>query len=58
MNAPFNSQFSRRTILKAGALTIGFAMTARTGALAQNTAQGSAARTLAPDAVEIGRAHV
>ncbi len=36
MNAPLNSQFSRRAILKAGALTIGFAMTARSGALAQN----------------------
>lgn len=55
MNAPLNSQLSRRAILKAGALTIGFAMTARTGALAQNAPQGSAinaARTLAPDAVD------
>jgi nicotinate dehydrogenase subunit B len=55
VNAPLNLQLSRRAILKAGALTIAFTMTARSGALAQSAPQSGAAnagRTLASDAVD------
>jgi CO/xanthine dehydrogenase Mo-binding subunit len=55
VNASLNLQLSRRAILKAGALTIAFTMTPRSGALAQSAPQSgaaSAARTLASDAVD------
>jgi hypothetical protein len=52
MNAPFkNSRFSRRTILKGGALTVGFALT---GLPAKGSAQGllGASRVLDPKEVD------
>ena len=52
MNAPIkNSEFSRRTLLKSGALTVGFALAGMPG-LRMAAAQGVAPRVLDPKQVD------